>query len=266
MPINPMNHKIVQLIAGLMILLACINCGGIESEQAETPFYLATISSLEPLADSIADLYNDSFPKFQAVQVVVLDEDNLWYALGQHQVQAVMDWQVRPSRSVFIGWTAIVFVNHPENPVQNLSETQVVDIFGGRIHRWEDLGNASGEIHVVSYGRDLELYSIFQKTVLGWNQLTNNALSVATPYAMRETVSRDVSSIGYLLCFDRSPMVQTITVDQIQPNYVEIKNGSYSFRVQLFLNFLETSAESVNPLAGWLQSGGGEKAISDKCP
>jgi hypothetical protein len=72
-------------------------------------------------------------------------------------------------------------------------------------------------------------------------------------------------SIGYLLCFDLSPTVQTMTSNGIQPDYAGLKNGSYPFRVPVFLDFADATAEKANPLAGWLQSDNGEKVVAAMC-
>jgi phosphate transport system substrate-binding protein len=60
----------------------------------------------------------------------------------------------------------LVVITHPTNPVKNLSESQLRDIFAGTINNWKDVGGPDQPIVVVVPGKDTGAFNNFNMLAL----------------------------------------------------------------------------------------------------
>jgi DNA-binding transcriptional LysR family regulator len=113
-----------------------------------------------------------------------------------------------------IGYAEFVVVVHPANPLASLTLTQTRAIFTGQTSEWAQVSpGLSGLIQVVSREDESEGGQAFARLALGGQWPTRTALLAPSWAAMREAVSGDANTIGYLPRVEVDSSVKALSVD-----------------------------------------------------
>ena len=122
-------------------------------------------------------------------------------ALDITQADITLRWGAAADSSgalVELGSDDLVFVVNPQNPLQNLTGSQVRNIFSGANRAWSDFSKANvNSIVVWSYPQGNEIRQFFEDA-LSPVDLLSSAHLAPDPNAMRQAVAADPSAIGYL--------------------------------------------------------------------
>jgi len=168
-------------------------------------------TSVAPLASLLARQYNKSFPnraKFRLAQggsdVGVAD-----VAAGRVSIgNSSRDKKSSDDASLVfnrIAKDAICIVTNPRNGVGNLSQSQIQDIFSGKVRNWSQISGAkaSGSINLVVRTAASGTQDAFQKIFMGSKKIFSGASQKASNGLVQQTVQRDENAIGYVsLAFD----------------------------------------------------------------
>jgi len=140
-----------------------------------------------------------------------------------------------------IALDGIGLIVHRDNPVERLSDRQIIDIYTGRVTNWAEVGGADGAITVVNKadGRaTLDLFvsqfaldpaSIRAQIVIGDNQ-----------HGIR-TVGGDPNAIGYVSIgtadfeISRGAAIRMLPMDDVAPTLDNVRNGSFPLARELNL-------------------------------
>jgi ABC-type phosphate transport system substrate-binding protein len=218
---------------------------------------------METLARGLWDSFSGAYPLETPLRITVMPADEIQTDLKDGRVSAAMQWNppAADDWSAAIGWTGIVIVVNPQNTVDNLARDQARDIFLGLINRWETVGGAAGDIHLLGYEPDQDLTILFQGLVLDSNRMAGGFQTVPAPYAMRTEIRKDANSIGYLPGFDLSTEVRPLTVDHATADYPNLISAKYPLRVPVYLVSLDPAPAAVLRFAGWAQSVAGQSVF-----
>ena len=163
-----------------------------------------------------------------------------------------------------IGREAFVFFTHKNNPVDNLTQQNVKDIYSGKIRNWKDVGGKWQSIRP------------FQRNANSGSQSTMERLMGETPLMPPEErnysgsmggIIRSVAkyrnhanAIGYSFLFfvetlHANENIKILSIDGVYPDKNNIRNGSYPFAYPFYAITLEgrESAETKQ-LLQWLDS------------
>ena len=135
-----------------------------------------------------------------------------------------------------IGSYSVAVIVSTGNPVGNLTQDQVRDIFTGVIQNWKDVGGTDSPIHV--YIRDQ-----ISGTFLGFQELAMErkpyatGLQTFTSYAaIVEAVTKDSNGIGYAsLDIATAVGVRGLSIDGVAPTAASVNLGKYPFTRELRL-------------------------------
>ncbi|WP_455364036.1 PstS family phosphate ABC transporter substrate-binding protein, partial [[Eubacterium] cellulosolvens] len=135
-----------------------------------------------------------------------------------------------------VGLDGISVIVHPDNPLSELTLTQLEVIYTGDVQDWSELGGTPGKI--LTYGRQSNsgTYVFFQEHVLKNRDYRTDMQSLNGNADIVEAVVRDESGIGYVgLAYaeQREGEVKIMKVKQddsspaIAPSLETIADGSY---------------------------------------
>ena len=97
-----------------------------------------------------------------------------------------------------IGEVEFVVGNNLTNPVRELSESQLTDIFEGKIRNWSQVGGNDAEIVLWAYGLEDDLQKAFNETLLDGRTLSSFARQATSETMIQQAISIDVRTLGFL--------------------------------------------------------------------
>ncbi|MBT3190005.1 MAG: hypothetical protein HN736_14820 [Anaerolineae bacterium] len=97
-----------------------------------------------------------------------------------------------------IGEIELVIVSNAVNPVSELTETQIAEIFEGKIRNWAEVGGEDAEIQIWVYGQENDLQVAFNETLLKGGISSSLARQAQSPREMREAIGDDSNAIGII--------------------------------------------------------------------
>lgn len=160
-----------------------------------------------------------------------------------------------------IGQDGIAIILHPEHPQPNLSIDQVRGIYQGRIRNWQEIGGADQEIHVISREEGAGTRIEFEQLVMGDRLTVQNAQIAPSSQAMRQSVARQVGSIGYVSMAYVDETIQAAQIEGITLSADTVYDNTYPLRTTLFVAGLEEPEGPYRTFVGWVQSPEGQAII-----
>jgi phosphate transport system substrate-binding protein len=146
---------------------------------------------------------------------------------------------------VTIARDAIAVIVHPTNRIDNLSMIQIRDVFFGKIKNWKELGGDNHPIVLVTREEGSGTREAFQKFVMGKEDISLAALVQDSNGAIRQVVSGDPNTIGYISLGLVNEKVRALEISGVEASVANIENGTYTLvRPFLFLFDGEPSGEA----------------------
>ena len=130
----------------------------------------------------------------------------------------------------------VAVILHPENPINALTQQQVIDIYSGKITNWKTLGGEDRSINIFTRDEASGTRSVFVKKLLKNASTVNSANVVASNGAMKTTVSRDIGAIGYSSVGYIDDKVKAPTLDGVTPTNEACASGDYPIVRKLYMN------------------------------
>jgi len=130
--------------------------------------------------------------------------------------------------SVEIAKDGLSVIIHPGNPIENLTLDQIRDIYAGVITDWQSLGGNAAKIHLISREEGSGTRSAFEELVMSKIPITPRAIIQDSNGAVRQLVSDDRNSIGFISLGLVDLSVKAITLDGVEGTMDNVLNGSYS--------------------------------------
>lgn len=140
---------------------------------------------------------------------------------------------------------------HPDNPVKNLSLTQLADIFTGKINNWSQVGGNNAPVIVTSRYPTSGTFFYFQEHVLNGQPYSEKAVLFATTEQMADFVARQVNAIGYG-GFGWGKKVALCHIDGIEPTDAKVINGAYPISRYLYLYTVNIPQGYVKIFINWI--------------
>ena len=165
---------------------------------------------------------------------------------------------------VVIGKKAIAIIVHSNNPVRELTLEQASKIFAGDITNWKELGGFDKDIHVIireeGIGRKM-----FEKLVMRpyKKKITANATVKLSYEEVKATVSKDKSSIGYILLGYLDNTVKPLKINGVEPTIQNVLSGDYPITKTFYLITKGEPSELEKAFIDFVLSEEGQKIMED---
>lgn len=170
-----------------------------------------------------------------------------------------------------IGKEAFVFFVHKDNPISNLTTEQIKGIYSGEITNWKEVGGADEKIVAFQRnegsGSQSMLIRFMGDTPImtpPTEQVNDFMSGIIDQVSQYKNTS---SSIGfsfryYLEGIIKNPNVKTISIDGIEPNKENIRDGKYPITSPVYaVTYKNNDNENVQKLLEWILSDEGQEIV-----
>ena len=166
--------------------------------------------------------------------------------------------------SVEIAKDGLAIIINPKNPIQDLTLEQVRDIYTMNITEWSELGGIKAKIHVITREDGSGTRTSFESLIMGTQRITPRAIVQDSNGAVRQLVSEDPNSIGFISLGLVDQTVKALHLDGIVPSRENVINGTYGlFRPFLFVTKGEP-AGLAKQFIDYTLSPDGQKVLMDE--
>ncbi|MBV1841161.1 phosphate ABC transporter substrate-binding protein [Photobacterium ganghwense] len=175
--------------------------------------------------------------------------------------------------TVTIAHDGIALVVNKDNPVSNLTKTQIEKIYHGEITNWKDVGGPDLKMAVVS--RENASGSRFSfEDFMGLTQeiggqtvsdINPQVLVVNTNGTVKSLVSRNKHAIGYVSLGSVDDSVKALSFEGVPPTLANLENGQYKIsRPFLMLYKPAKVKKSAKAFVDYLVSAPGQTILEQR--
>ena len=172
-----------------------------------------------------------------------------------------------------IGLDALVFILSAQNPIESLSQEQIVSIYSGQTTNWKDVGGE--DLGIVAFQRPdgSGSQTMMQKLVMGNQEMMEAPADwieseMGGLIEVLQEYSNERSAIGYSVFYYAyymysKPDLKFLKIDGVEPSNKSIQDGSYPF-VNPFYAVVRSDERKDSParqLAEWLSSASGKELM-----
>lgn len=149
---------------------------------------------------------------------------------------------------------------HPQNPVKNLSQSDLRKIFTGHITNWSALGGPDKKITVYTRPPNSGTQLYLKEHILNNEAYAPKAEVKTTTAAITEAVARDVGAIGFG-GVAYGPSITHCAIDGIEASEENIQDGSYPLTRYLYLYTVNKPRGEVKAFIDWVLSPTGQQFV-----
>ncbi|MDA3884771.1 MAG: phosphate ABC transporter substrate-binding protein [Candidatus Delongbacteria bacterium] len=128
----------------------------------------------------------------------------------------------------------IAIVVHPSASVEELSFSQIQNVFSGKIKNWNEIGGADLAINIYTRDAKSGTRKIFEKLAMGEAKITDIANFVTSNGNMKVLVAGDEGAIGYMSAGYLDDTIKPLAVEGVVPTLENIRNKSYKIQRYLY--------------------------------
>lgn len=170
---------------------------------------------------------------------------------------------------------AFVFFANENNPVTDVSQEQIQNIYRNKIKNWSELGGLNHEILSFQELDHSRLQAFMQNNVMNghrlmgppieipWNKLTSGSFQIETAKYRNET-----NALGFSFRYNAAVLneqlgIRVLDINGISPSAENIKNNTYPFILPVYAITTEKGLENPNTqkILDWLSSPEGHRLI-----
>lgn len=161
-----------------------------------------------------------------------------------------------------------VYVN-ADNPITELTEEQLEQIFSGKAGNWKDFGGPDAPITVYSRENSSGTYEFFKDHILKGQDFVSSAQTMPGTAALLQAVSRDKNGIGYGgAAYGHGAkslrIKKSADSPAIEPSEENVVSGKYPIWRYLY-NYLspEKDQGQIAAYLNWIRSEEGQKIVKE---
>ena len=139
-----------------------------------------------------------------------------------------------------VAWDALAIITHPDNPVSNLSLSQVKQVFNGDIVNWQELGGDNRPIKLFTRKGKISGvgYSIRSIIFSDINKEFPSAQTFKSSGPLEKAVENDIDAIAITgISSARLRNVKILSLNQKLPTYTAIRSGHYALYRPLYITY-----------------------------
>lgn len=150
-------------------------------------------------------------------------------------------------KSAIAGYYGVAVVVNAANPLKNLSDSAILNIFAGKTKNWQQVGGPDRPIEVLIRDASGGTHLGFRTLAMDKHPYAASARTFPNYTALAEAVVANPDAIGYVgMNLVSSPGLHPISINGILPRDVTVHEGIYPY-VEPILFY--TRAKSPNPAA-----------------
>lgn len=223
------NLFIRPLKLGLLILIVLSNTSC--KEKSSLGLILAGSTSVQPFAETLSEAYmvlhseitidvqgGGSSAGIMSAKTNTADIGMSSRSLKDDEVEL---W------SVEIAKDGLAVIVHSKNAIQNLTLSQVRDIYAGVITNWKELGGEDAKIHVITREEGSGTRSAFESLLMDKIEIDPRSIVQDSNGTVRQLVGDDINAIGYISLGLVDERVKALELEGVAATRENVINGSY---------------------------------------
>lgn len=250
--------KSLCLVLGLFLVIT--GCG-----KNKLSITVAGSTAFQPFAEKLADQYMQIHPDTKVTIQGGGSAVGIQSALSGAAHIGMADLvelpvEAKALSSVVVARDGIAVIVNLKNKVTNLTFQQIRDIYNGKIKNWKNVGGNDHPITVISREAGSGTRSSFEAIIKDVS-LTNEAIIQDSNGTVRETVSNDVNTIGYISHGLINEKIKAISVNGVESSTEEIMKGRYSLVRPIFFLTKEVPKDKIKEFIDYIFSKHGQDTI-----
>ncbi|MCM1523804.1 MAG: phosphate ABC transporter substrate-binding protein [Ruminococcus sp.] len=145
-----------------------------------------------------------------------------------------------------LAYDGIALIVNPENPVADLTLSEIADIYTGKITDWKDVGGNAGEIVLIGREAGSGTRDGFE-SITGTEDCCKYRQELTSTGDVITTVSGNPNAVGYASLASVKDTVKAVSVDGVSPSESTVKDGSYKIQRPFIL--VTKSGADLSPAA-----------------
>ena len=148
-------------------------------------------------------------------------------------------------KSAIAGYYGLAVVVHADNPLKDLSDVAVRDVFTGKATNWKQVGGPDMPIEVLIRDASGGSHLGFRELALDRRAYAAHAQGFASFEQLAQAVSERPGAIGYVeMNLREHPGLHRVSINGIPPNEITVQKGIYPYVQPVWLY---ARAKSANP-------------------
>lgn len=270
------KSKIVQLEDKPTLRLKK-NLPVLDGAAALFPVYSAVVNAVYPSGTKLKEVYdkNCAFVYNNTVQgyyYLIDGETDIFFGVYPSEDQIASSEEFgNVYKLTPIGKEAFIFFVNKDNPVNNLTQRQIKDIYSGKITNWKEVGGKNEKITAYQRNEDsgsqtaflrfMEDETVMEPPIHQVEDLMSGMIEEVADYKNR-TNSIGFSFRYYTEEMISNPQVKVLSVDGMKPSRESIRDGSYPLNVFIYAATLKSNhKKNVKKLVDWMLSEQGQYIV-----
>ena len=256
-----MTKKSVLLLISVVSVLLLTACG----RGAGSTVIVAGSTSVQPYAEVLAENYAILFPDrsvdiqgggsstgIRAAQSGTADIGMSSRGLTGEELEM---WNIVIARD------GLAIIVHPNNPVDGLTQEQVRRIYTGAITNWREVGGNDNKIHVITREEGSGTRGAFEDMLMEDSFITSRAIVQNTNGSVRQLVSNDVNSIGFLSLGLADNTVKALALGNVEPTWENVLHGRYTLYRPFYFVSAEDPVDYIKEFIDFTMSDEGQQLL-----
>ena len=238
--------KAIAAVLALSISIAP-GCGGKSDERV----IIAGSTSVQPYAEVLAEDYALLYPESEidvqgggsAAGITAAETGAADIGMSSRALQddETALWSVEIARD------GLAIIVNPKNSVADLTLDQIRGLYAAEITDWSELGGTKAKVHIIAREAGSGTRSAFEDLVMNGYEITPKAIVQDSNGAVRQLVSSDPNSIGFISLGLVDQTVKAIKLEGVTASRDNVLNESYSlYRPFLFVAKSEPEGLAAN--------------------
>jgi phosphate transport system substrate-binding protein len=279
---------LVLLLGVLVLSVILAGCGNTATTLAPTTNQPVIISpagltgsitesgstTVQPLAEKLANAFTAANPGVKIViqgggsGVGIKSANDGTVDIGAASRELTKDDPVLVTH--MLARDGIAIVVHPSNQVNDLTKSQIVDIFSGKITNWKDVGGTDKGIHVVAREEGSGTRTAFQEMVMGKDAAGNlvnivkSAVLQSSSGAIMQVVKGDAQSISFDSFGYVDSSVKALSIGGVAATGDNAKNGTYPIIRPLYFLTKNAPTGLVKAFLDYCTSANAQKIVTSE--
>ena len=166
-------------------------------------------------------------------------------------------------KSAIAGYYGVAVVAHAGNPLKNLSDRAVLDIFAGKTTNWREVGGEDRPIDVLIRDASGGTHLGFRTLAMDRRPYAASARAFASYTSLAEAVAADPGAIGYVgMNLVSHPGLRPLSINGVLPRDVSVHEGVYPYVEPILLYSRTKSANpAVERFVQFVRSKAGQRIV-----
>ena len=261
-----MRKRTVPLSLFMAVSLVLLSSCG--ARKQHTAVIIAGSTSVQPYAEILAERYMEIFAENDIEIQGGGSSAGITAAVDGAADIGMSSRALKESEgqlwSLEIAKDGLAVIVNPRNPVDNLTAEAIMKLYSGEITNWSELGGRDAKIHIITREEGSGTRSAFEELVMKEDSISPKAIVQDSNGTVRQLVSSDIDSIGYISLGLVDDTIKAISLDGIAATYENVAGNIYALHRPFLFVCIGPPEGKVRAFIEFVMSDEGQKILRDE--